>query len=186
MRVRSVYLPQKRVRKRATQVRSEWSENHRFWVTFWTNYHGFVDFSILNFDTKKSWKNHRKIMKFHRKIDRKIIDFDRKFCTPKCDVFMCIYRKSECETERHKFDPNGRKIIDFELLFERITSGVLNFSIANLMQKSSKIIEKSWNFIEKLIEKSSILIENLVPQNARYLNVFTAKASAKASEINFP
>ena len=78
-------------------------------------------------------------MKFHRKI----IDFDRKLGTPKCEILECIYRKSECETERHKFDPNGRKIIDFELLFERITSGVLNFSIANLMQKSSKIIEKS-------------------------------------------
>ena len=123
-----------------------------------------------------------KILKFHRKI----IDFDRKLGTPKYEIFECIYRKSECETERHKFDPNGRKIIVFELLFGRITSGVLNFSIANLMQKSSKIIEKSSNFLEKLIEKSSILIENLVPQNARYLNVFTAKANAKASEINFP
>ena len=122
-----------------------------------------------------------KIVKFHRKI----IDFDRKLGTPKCEILECIYRKSECETERHKFDPNGRKIIDFELLFGRITSGVLNFSIANLIQKSSQFIEKSWNFIEKLIEKSSILIENLVPQNARYLNVFTAKASAKASKINF-
>ena len=38
---------------------------------------------------------------------------------------------------------SGPKIIDFELLFERITSSVLNFSIVNLMQKSSKIIEKS-------------------------------------------
>ena len=122
-----------------------------------------------------------KIMKFHRKI----IDFDRKIRTPKCEIFQCIYRKSECETERHKFDPNGRKIIGFDLLFGWFTAGVLIFSISNLMQKSSKVIEKSWNFIEKIIEKSSILIENSVPQNARYSSVCTAKASAKASEINF-
>ena len=42
-------------------------------------------------------------MKFHRKIDREIIDFDRKFGTPKCEILECIYRKSECESERNKF-----------------------------------------------------------------------------------
>ena len=105
MRNIDVYLPQKRVRKRATKVRSEWFENHRFWVTFWTNYHGCVDFFSIEFWLK-----------------------------------------------RH--------------------------------EKSSKISEKSWNFIEKSL-KSLILIENSVPQNARYLCIFTAKASAKASEINF-
>ena len=48
------------------------------------------------------------------------MNFDRKLRTPKCKIFMCIYRKSECESERQKFDPNGPKIIDFELLFGTI------------------------------------------------------------------
>ena len=41
-------------------------------------------------------------------------------------------------------------------------------------------------FHRKIVEKSLILIENYVPQNARYLCVFTAKATAKASEMDFP
>ena len=65
-------------------------------------YHGRVDFFNIEFDAKII-KNHRKIMKFHRKIDREIIDFDRKFGTPKCEILECIYRKSECESERNKF-----------------------------------------------------------------------------------
>ena len=77
-------------------------------------------------------------MKFHRKI----MNFDRKLGTPKCEILMCIYRKSECESERQKFDPNGSKIIDFELLFGRTTTDVLIFSVKK-HEKSSKIIEKS-------------------------------------------
>ena len=66
-------------------------------------------------------------MKFHRKI----MNFDRKLRTPKCELFMRIYRKSECESERQKFDPNGPKIIDFELLFGRTTTDVSIFSVSN-------------------------------------------------------
>ena len=56
------------------------------------------------------------------------------------------------------------------------------------IESDAKIIKnhrKIMNFHRKIIEKSSILIENLVPQNARYSGVFSAKANAKASEINF-
>ena len=62
-------------------------------------------------------------MKFHRKM----MNFDRKLGTPKCEILMCIYRKSECESERQKFDPNGPKIIDFELLFGRTTTASQGF-----------------------------------------------------------
>ena len=72
-----------------------------------------------------SSKNHEISSKKHRKI----IYFDPKLRTPKCDILMCIYRKSECESERQKFDPNGPKIIDFILLFGRTTAGVLIFLV---------------------------------------------------------
>ena len=100
-------------------------------------------------------------MKFHRKI----MNFDRKSRTPKCEIFMCIYRKSECECERQKFDPNGSKIIDFELLFGRTTTGVLIFSVSNFDSKNMKIVQnrrKIIKFHRKIVEKSLILIENLV------------------------
>ena len=38
-------------------------------------------------------------MIFHRKI----IKFDRKLGTPECEILECIYRNSECESERKKF-----------------------------------------------------------------------------------
>ena len=63
------------------------------------------------------------------------MNFDRKLRTPKCEILMCIYRKSECESERQKFDPNGPKIIDFELLFGRTTAGVLIFLVSNFDAK---------------------------------------------------
>ena len=63
MRNIDVYLPQKRVRKRATKVRSEWFENHRFWVTFWTNYHGCVDFFSIEFWFKKHEKSSKIVEK---------------------------------------------------------------------------------------------------------------------------
>ena len=78
-------------------------------------------------------------MKFHRKI----MNFDRKLGTPKCEILMCIYRKSECESERQKFDPNGSKIIDFELLFGRTTTGVSIFSVSNFDSKNMKNHPKS-------------------------------------------
>ena len=81
-----------------------------------------------------SSKNHQISSKKHRKI----INFDRKLRTPKCEIFMCIYRKSECESERQKFDPNGSKIIDFELLFGRTTTGVSIFSVSNFDSKNMK------------------------------------------------
>ena len=31
------------------------------------------------------------------------MNFDRKLRTPKCEILMCIYRKSECESERNGF-----------------------------------------------------------------------------------
>ena len=87
---------------------------------------------------------HPKIMKNHyissknHEISSKNHEFDRKLGTPKCEILMCIYRKSECESERQKFDPNGSKIIDFELLFGRTTTGVSIFSVSNFDSKNMK------------------------------------------------
>ena len=70
MRNIDVYLPQKRVRKRATKVRSEWFENHRFWVTFWTNYHGCVDFFSIEFWLKKHEKSSKIVEKSWNFIEK--------------------------------------------------------------------------------------------------------------------
>ena len=90
------------------------------------------------------------------------MNFDRKFGTPKCEILMCIYRKSECESERQKFDPNGSKIIDFELLFGRTTTGVSIFSVSNFDSKNMKNHPKSSKNHEissKNHRKSLIFIE---------------------------
>ena len=139
----------------------------------------------------KIMKNHSTSSKNHKissKKHRKIINLDRKLRTPKYEILTRIDRKSECESERQKSDPNGPKIIDFELLFGRNTTGVLIFQYRNSMQKTWKLIQNCrqiMKFHQKIITKSLILIENYVPQNARYSCVFTAKASAKASEMDF-
>ena len=44
-----------------------------------------------------------KIMKNHYISSKNHEIFDRKLRTPKCEILMYIYRKSECESERHKF-----------------------------------------------------------------------------------
>ena len=71
---------------------------------------------------------------------------------------MCIYRKSECESERQKFDPTGPKIIDFQLLFERTNTDVSILSESDFDAKKhlkKKIIQnrrKIMKFHRKIIE----------------------------------
>ena len=135
-----------------------------------------------------SSKNHGISSKNFKSIEKAYILIEN--CVPQNARYLAVFTaKASAKASDKSSIRMVRKSYILSYFLDELPRVCRFFQYRILTQKTWKIIQnrrKIMKFHRKIVEKWVILIENSVPQNARYVCIFTAKASAKASEINFP